>query len=215
MNRFAFFVSALCALALQACASTATMQTAAAVTSFAVEQDPIPGNWAVVVQASEIPTRYTSGEFTCSGWTYTVESEESFRESVLATMDAAFENIQPMNTAPSRSAIQSQQLDGTVIVSVNTYNAFMSWLQGFWSAQARAEATIRIGVEVRDRDGERIAGFSEGAQRSSTAESGGCDAGSTAIARALAITTQSIMESALERIQDNPRIRQAVQRDAS
>lgn len=210
MKRFTIAIAALSALALQACASQATMQMAPAVTSFAVDQEPIPGHWAVIVQASEIPTRYTSGELSCSGWTYTIESEETFRESVMATMDAAFESVRPMSSMPSQSAIQSQELDGAIIVSVNTYNAFMSWLQGFWTATARAEATIRIGVEVRDRNGERIAGFSEGAQRSATAESGGCDAGSTAIARALATTTQSIMESSLERIQDNPRIRQSV-----
>jgi hypothetical protein len=195
------------ALALTACASNAIVQSRPAVTSYAANQEEIPGRWAVLLDTGTIPTSFSSGEYTCSGWTYTVESEDGFRESVLATLDAAFEDVQLMQDMPSPAAAGANGYRGTVSVEVNTYSAFLSWLQGFWAARARSEATIRLGVDVRAADGTRLVGFTEGAQRSSDAESGGCEAGSEAIARALETTTETVMEQMVERLQDSPQIR--------
>src|SRR5690606_30113148 len=109
----------------------------------------------------------------------------------------------PLNTMPSPQSMANQNMNGVVVVTVSTYSATLTWLTGFWSATARAEAALRMGVEVRDNAGNRIAGFSNGAQRSAQADTGGCTAGSQAISRALANATQELMEGALERLQDN------------
>lgn len=209
MHKILVSTAAIAAISLAACTSTATVRSAPAVTSFAANQDAVPGRWGVLIVADEIPSQFSSGEYTCSGWTFTVESEASFRESVLSTMEVAFSEVVPLNSMPSAQSMASQDLNGVVTVTVNSYSAFLSWLQGFWSARARSEATIRIGVDVRDASGSRIAGFSQGAQRSSDAESGGCDSGSAAIARALSAATQQLMEGTLERLQDNDRLRAA------
>lgn len=207
INKIRMALLASCAAVLVNCTATATMATSPAVTSFAASQEPIAGRWGVITELGEIPSRYSSGEFTCSGWNYTVDSATSFRDSVMATMDVAFEEAVLLNSMPSPQSMATQELNGVVVVSVSGYSATLTWLTGFWSATARAEATIRIGVDVRGSTGERIAGFSSGSQRSEQADSGGCPAGSTAISRALATTTQELLQDVLERVQDNERVR--------
>jgi hypothetical protein len=207
MSKLAIAAMVAAAIGVSACTSTATVRSAPAVMSFAANQDAIPGRWGVLIVADEIPTQFSSGEYTCSGWTYAVDSTDSFRESVMATMDVAFQEAVLLSSMPSPQAMAGQELAGVVTVTVSSYSAFLSWLSGFWSQTARGEATIRIGIDVRDATGTRIAGFSQGAQRSAQAESGGCDGGSSAIARALSQTTQQLMEGSLERLQDNDRLR--------
>jgi len=207
-NKFKLIVPIVSALLLANCTATATMSTAPAVVSFAAIQDPIPGRWGVIAELGEIPSRYQSSEYACSGWTYTVDSANSFRDSILATMDVAFEESVPLDSMPSPQSMTAQDINGVVVVTVSNYSSTLTWLTGFWTVTARAEASIRIGVEVRDNTGTRIAGFSNGAQRSAQADSGGCAAGSSAISRALSNSTQELMEGALERLQDNERVRQ-------
>ena len=177
MNSKLLLVAGASLVALSGCAATSSVRTAPAVTSYAANQDQIDGQWGVLLDLSEIPTTYESGEFTCSGWTYTVDSASSFERSVLATLDSAFEDVRLVNSLPSPDAAQASGFRGFITVEVSSYDAFLSWLQGFWTARARAEATIRIGVDVRAADGTRITGFSDGAQRSAEADSGGCGAG--------------------------------------
>lgn len=215
MNKLLGFAMVGSALLVSACASNATMQVAPAINTYAVNEDEIPGRWAVVVNTDNIPETYESGEFTCSGWTYNVDAEAPFEESVLSTLDSVFEEVTPADRGVRPEAAQQRGLSGTVIVNVDRLMGDLSWRQGFWSARAVGQATIRMGLEVRDADGERIAGFSEGAQRSSNDTAGGCDAGSQALAEAISSTTQDLMEEVAERLLDNESIRAASQGAAS
>jgi hypothetical protein len=192
---------------LTACASTATMKVAPAVTTFAANVNEVPGRWAVVVETGVIPTKYSSGEYTCSAWEYVVEAKGPFEESVVGSLDTAFQEVRPMPRLVTGDAARAEGLRGTIIVTVDRFLGDLTWRPGFWTASAVGQSTIRIGVEVRDVDGARLAGFSESAQRVSQPMPGACDIGSSAIAGAISLATQDLMEETVERLLDNPALR--------
>lgn len=178
-----------------------------AVTSYAANQDEIPGSWGVVINPGNIASTFESGEYICSGWSYEVDLRSGLIQSIEDTMDIAFEDIRILNSVPSPTSMSEQGITGVLVFDIDRADAFLGWLTGFWAAKARADSTIRMGVEVRDAAGARVSGFSEGAQRSAEADTGGCGAGSDAIASAFALATQDLMEETIERIQDNREIR--------
>tara|TARA_Y100000780_G_C13620137_1_gene392197 strand:- start:680 stop:1066 length:387 start_codon:yes stop_codon:yes gene_type:complete len=124
-------------------------------------------------------------------------------------METAFQEVRPADRMLTGAQAQADELMGTITVTVDRMDADLQWLTGFWTAKARSTASMRIGVDVRDQNGERIAGFSEGSQRSAEADQGGCGAGSEAIARAISSTTEDLMEQSLERLLDNSELRAA------
>lgn len=205
-----YLLISIAALAATGCASSAVMEVAPAVTTYAANRDEIPGRWAIIVEADAMPNTYESSEFTCSGWSYTVDAQSAFEESVLASMETAFQEVRPADRLLTGDQARSDELMGTITVTVDRMDADLQWLTGFWSAKARSTASMRIGVDVRDNDGARIAGFSEGSQRSAEADQGGCGAGSEAIARAISSTTEDLMEQSLERLLDNNDLRGSV-----
>ena len=200
-----FGLVAIAAL-LAGCTSTATVRSAPAVMSYAVSQDEHPGEWGLLIDAENVPKRVESGDFVRSGWTYEVEIESGIRTSIEDTMDMAFEDIRLVNDVPRPGAMEERDLAGIIIVSVDRSEAFLPWLSGFWSATAKSDATLRIGVDIRGPNGNRLTGFSEGAQRSAQADKGGCGAGGDAIARSMSLAIEDLMEETLERLQDNSEV---------
>ena len=205
MNKY--LLVSIAALAVTGCASSAVMEVAPAVTTYAANRDEIPGRWAVIVETDAIPNTYESSEFTCSTWSYSVDAQTAFEESVLSSLETAFQEIRPADRLLTGAQAQADDLMGTITVTVDRMDADLQWLTGFWTQKARSTASMRIGVDVRDHNGDRIAGFSEGSQRSAEADQGGCGAGSEAIARAISSATEDLMEQSLERLLDNNEIR--------
>lgn len=198
-------------LGIHGCAYQVPTVSAPAVNVYSNYDDKVPGKYFLTVEQNQsvLKRDISASSYVCSAHKFPVDATQSFETSVLQTMTNIFDEVEPVQPAPTISTMQKFGAAGSILVKADTFQPRLSCSAGFWSGNCTSNVDLSIGVVVNSPSG-RLLATSAGASRSVDVDAGGaCEGGANAIAQAISAAIKESLERVAERLTNSPRLRPA------
>lgn len=199
----------LLAMGLVGCTYNATPVTAPAVNVYSSYDDPVSGQWVLVVDDSvnDANRNVKPSSYACSAHDYPLQAGDTLRASISRSMESIFEEVEVRSTAPSNSALKEGGYAGVILVRLDHFQPRVTCNMGFFSANCTATTDISFGVNVRGPEG-RLYGGTAGANRSAQGDAGGtCQEVATWLSESARLSIREGLERLVEKLANSERIR--------
>lgn len=195
------------AFTISGCSYTAETNINPATNVYTNYSDPVPGRYALYVDAEEMADDFRVSGIGCSAHKYPVDARNAFAVSVERTLQNLVEDLEVVPYPLDRSALRARDIKGMILVKVEELDIELTVIPGFWSSEMKADAEVTAGLVVDSADG-RLMGTTVDGDDDYMADAGGaCKGGAIAIGKAVEAAMKETLERLGERFSNSPRLR--------
>jgi hypothetical protein len=172
-------------------------------------ESKIQGNYILLVDESvtNISRDVRASGHVCSAHNYPIALGNSMSASVKRLMESLFENVNTAASMPSKEAMKHDNLNGAIVVKLDTFEPRFTCQVGLFSGTCSASADIGFGVLVNGPAG-RLLGFSVSGSKTADGDAGGgCEGAATVLGTAISKSEKDALERMGERISNSQALR--------
>ncbi|EPR36254.1 hypothetical protein dsat_1782 [Alkalidesulfovibrio alkalitolerans DSM 16529] len=203
-------------LFVSACSYKVPTEVSPATNIYSTYEDKIPGKFYLVSDSGmkNIHRDIKPSSYVCSAHSYPLTVDSSVSQSVRATLQNVFENIEEIDHMPTVEMMGKDGAQGVVFVKMKRFEPSIRFAMGFWSGTGIGTCDMVIEVVVKDKNNQTLVNTTVGGNRTTEGDSGaGCGGGAEVLSRAIYETTRDTMERLAERVANSTKVREAVSSD--
>ena len=199
----------LACITLAGCAHQSVVDVAPAYNIASSYSQPIPGRWALYVDANDLEGKdlHMKG-FECGAHRFPIAAGSAFAQSSLRTLKNVVQSIEMVDRPLSQASLKTQGFAGQILLKGEELDGDLVVITGFWSNKIEAEVDMAVSVRVEGQSGRLLGTTVSGDDESIHGAGAFCGGGAKAVADAGEGALKQIMINIAESISNAPRIRE-------
>lgn len=207
-NRIAVCVSVIAAAGLLGgCAYNAPVAVTPNLNVYSSYGEKLPGSYALYVDGEAFSQTVRPTGYNCSAHNFPVDMRDSFRQSVVKTMQQLVDEVEVVQNPISADGLVRSGKRGQIIVRADGMTARVQFIPGFWSATSVSSVELTANMSVDGPNGRVLGTTAEGTGTAQGEAGLMCGGGADVVAQAVEKATKQLLGQLGERLSNSPRMR--------